>query len=84
MNPEQILDAVETAIRERPQSPELKYVICWLDNKIQCVPMKGLKDDGNIFWIFFVDEVDRGFTNAAWDQIKRKIHYFFNEVARRT
>lgn len=77
MNPEQILNSVETVIKERPVSAASRFVICWFDSKLQCLPSGFIKDDGNIFGNFSYDELTNGLTPDQWSKLSHKIAVFF-------
>ena len=77
MNPEQLLLAVEESIKTREAYPTDKWVICWLQNKIQCKPKAHVIPDGNIFGQLTDDDLINGLTNLQWILIKNKIAHFF-------
>lgn len=77
MNPEQLLNAVETCVTERRPSNAKTFVICWKDAKLQCLPSPDVIDDGNIFVRFNVDELAAGLTAEQWGNVAKKITTFF-------
>jgi hypothetical protein len=76
MNPEQLLNSIETVISKRPVSSSNRWVICWLNNKLQCLPSDSVKDDGNIFGNFSTDELINGFSIKQWSDLSRNIVIF--------
>lgn len=77
MNPVQMLDAVETCIKERPALSARHWLICWHEGRLKCLPVGTIKDDGNVFGTFNVDDLNQGLTLDQWSQISRKITLFF-------
>lgn len=77
MNPEQLLNAVETCIKERPNLDANLWVICWNEGKLKCLPSRGVKNDGNIFGRLTVDDLAKGLTLEQWERISKKIATFF-------
>jgi len=77
MNPEQLLTAVEECIRERPRNDAKLWTICWHENKLKCLPSRAVKNDGNCFGTFGVDDLKKGLTLDQWASVAKKITLFF-------
>jgi hypothetical protein len=77
MNPEQLLIAVETCIKERPALDAKLWTICWHEGRLKCLPANTVKDDGNIFGTFHVQDLWQGLTIDQWGRVSKKITLFF-------
>jgi hypothetical protein len=79
MNPEQMLNAVMECIKERTQLDAKRWVICWHKNRLKCLPANTVKNDGNIFGCFHVDDLNKGLTLEQWSDVAKKIANFFEK-----
>jgi hypothetical protein len=77
MNPEQLLTAVEECIKERPDLDAKLWTICWHENRLKCLPSRAVKNNGNVFGTFNVDDLNKGLTLDQWGQVAKKIALFF-------
>jgi len=77
MNPEQILNSVEICIAERPKLDAKIWVVCWHEERLKCLPVQTVKNDGNIFGRFTIDDLEKGLTFEMWSEIAKKIVLFF-------
>lgn len=80
MNPEQLLNAVETCIKERTKLDAKLWVICWHENQLKCLPARGVKNDGNIFGRFSVEDLNAGLSLDQWSSVAKKIAEFFERI----
>lgn len=79
INAEQILNAVETCIKERKPYGVKNWVICWLNDGLRCMPKDTVKNDGNIFGHITEDDATHGLTLKQWGEIQYKISWFFEQ-----
>jgi len=76
MNPEQMLSVVATSIKNRTKETTNKWVILYLDGKVQCLPESVIIDNRNIFGYFTDKMLDEGFDHKQWRQLSLNIARF--------
>lgn len=79
MNPEQLLNAVETCIAERTPLDCKLWVICWHENRLKCLPSRAVKNDGNCFGTFSSEDLKKGLTVEQWRSVAKNITNFFEQ-----
>ena len=80
MNPEQLLTAVSECIKERPHNDAKLWTICWNNKQLMCLPSRTVKNDGNCFGTFSVEDLKKGLSLDQWASIAKKIHFFFERI----
>lgn len=75
-----MLNAVETCIEERTPLDCKKWVLCWHENRLKCLPSRAVKNDGNVFGEFSAEDLKQGLTNDQWDNLLHKIATFFERI----
>jgi hypothetical protein len=80
MNPEQLLNAVETCIAERTPMDCKLWTICWHKNRLKCLPSRDVKNNGNCFGIFNAEDLKKGLSLDQWASVAKKIYSFFERI----
>jgi len=79
MNPEQILNAVETAIANRKHSKCDRWFLCWKDGQIEALPIETIPRPKTRFFTFTRTEIEKGFSKLEWDTIQIKLTCFLHQ-----
>lgn len=77
MNPEQLLNAVEECIKERPDLDTKLWAVCWHEDRLKCLPSRVVKRNGNVFGVFNTMELNKGLSLEQWSYVARRITEFF-------
>ncbi len=79
MNRSEILGLVGKAIFDRPVNPGVRWYICWVDSKIQCLPMSNQPKPEIIFRKCTDYQLQFGFDSPQWGVLEAKIYTFLKE-----
>ena len=77
MNPEQLLIAVEEAIKLREDEGQKYWIICWHNKKIQCLGSKCTAKPEIIFLTVSGRDCEDGLNIKQWDLLKVRMKRFF-------
>ena len=75
-NPEQMLNAVETAIKDAPISIISVYHLCFFEKHIQCLPSNHTDKAHTVFYSSTLLKMKTGFTSIEWKFLQTKISNF--------
>lgn len=73
MNPETLLNEVQTAIDNREPTTETHYHIGVSDGKIVCIPKDHRIGNGKVFGTYNHNELKYGLTTQQWNNLQRKL-----------
>lgn len=79
MNRSEILKLVYDAILHRPTNAGVHWYLCWLDGKIQCLPMGGMDKPEILFGTPTTYQLEKGWENIQWDILEAKIYTVLKE-----
>lgn len=73
MNPEQLLNQVANAIKNRPVSGANKYWICYIGGDFACIPVEPCTQDSHVVGTYTVKELTEGLSTRQWAKLLTKI-----------
>lgn len=79
MNRGEILGHVYNAILHRPINTGAHWYLCWLDGKIQCLPMSHQPRPEIIFLECTTNHLNEGLSSVRWGFLEAKIYTFLKE-----
>lgn len=79
MNRSEILGLVYDAIVHRPRTAGVNYYLCFVKNKIQCLPVGNTPVPEILFRTYSTKELNEGFTSAHWGLIEGRIYTILKE-----
>lgn len=79
MKRSEILGLVYDAILHRPPNPGARWNLCWIEEKIQCLPMSHQPRPEIIFDKFETRTLEGGLTGNQWAGLEAKIYTFLKE-----
>ncbi|GAH90283.1 unnamed protein product [marine sediment metagenome] len=80
MNPEQIIEDIEAAIKHRTITNTNRWYIIFYHNRICCVPTNASIPPEIILGQFTEAQAKNGFTTTDWNGIKEYAVHFFKEL----
>ncbi|MBA7668458.1 hypothetical protein ES703_76570 [subsurface metagenome] len=80
MNPEQIIEDIETAIKHRCVSNSATWYIIFYHDRICCVPPSAQVPPEIILGQFTEGQASNGFTTTDWNGLKEYAVRFFKEL----
>lgn len=79
MKQSEILDQVYNAILHRPTNTENRWVVCWKDEKIQCLPWGNCPNPEMVFGKYTTHQLRKGLESHKWTVLEAKIYAFLKE-----
>lgn len=79
MKRSEILGQVYDAIFYRPPNTGVRWYLCWVDGKIQCLPMSHQPKPEIIFLECNTSRLNEGFSSVRWSILEAKIYTFLKD-----
>lgn len=74
-----ILNEAEAAIGARDKAYQGVFYMCWLDEKIQCVPWDKAEKAEFVFASYRDATLTAGLTSKQWNQLEGNVRVFLKE-----
>ncbi len=76
MHRSEILGMVYDAVLHRPDNAGIHWYLCWMNGKIECLPMGKRPRPEIIFRELTTKDLESGFTTDVWASIESRIFTF--------